>query len=79
MSFEQNILIFMYILFQKDRFELKLPSDLPPTHRGKIIRFSYKLVVGVQRPGMSRRSQIFQLPFKMFSRVGRKFDTLTLN
>ncbi|KAI8839901.1 Rgp1-domain-containing protein [Chytridium lagenaria] len=45
------------------------PPELPPTHRGKIIRFSYKLIVGIQRTGTSKRSQVIQLPFRVFGRV----------
>ncbi|KAJ3217670.1 hypothetical protein HDU67_007493 [Dinochytrium kinnereticum] len=51
------------------KYELKLPSELPPTHRGKIIRFSYKLIVGIQRSGTSKRSQVIQLPFRLFGKV----------
>ncbi|KAJ3171320.1 hypothetical protein HK101_011265 [Irineochytrium annulatum] len=52
------------------RYSIDLPPSLPPTHRGKIIRFSYKLVVGIQRGGdPARRSQVIQLPFRLFGRV----------
>ncbi|KAJ3106606.1 hypothetical protein HDU97_005971 [Phlyctochytrium planicorne] len=51
------------------KYEITLPNELPPTHRGKIIRFSYKLIVGIQRSGTSKRSQVIQLPFRMFGKV----------
>ena len=32
------------------KYSFKLPRGLPPTHRGKAIKISYKLVIGTQRP-----------------------------
>ncbi|TPX32710.1 hypothetical protein SmJEL517_g04247 [Synchytrium microbalum] len=64
------------------RYEIKLPSSLPPSHRGKLIRISYKLLVGIQRFGGGRRNQIIQLPFRLFGSVEEDgvrslFDLLT--
>ncbi|KAJ3129085.1 hypothetical protein HK098_002677 [Nowakowskiella sp. JEL0407] len=51
------------------RYEVFLPSNLPPSHRGKVIRFTYKLVIGIQRGGVHQKSQIIQIPFRLFGRV----------
>ncbi|KAI8912345.1 Rgp1-domain-containing protein [Powellomyces hirtus] len=51
------------------KYEIMLPKTLPPSHKGKIIRFSYKLIVGIQRGGTSHKSQVIQLPFRVFSFV----------
>ncbi|KNC98948.1 uncharacterized protein SPPG_05908 [Spizellomyces punctatus DAOM BR117] len=51
------------------KYEILLPANLPPSHRGKAIRFSYKLIVGIQRGGIAHRSQVIQLPFRVFSQV----------
>ncbi|KAJ3176852.1 hypothetical protein HDU87_004784 [Geranomyces variabilis] len=51
------------------QYEISLPETLPPTHKGKVIRFSYKLIVGIQRGGTTQKSQVFQLPFRVFSFV----------
>ncbi|KAJ1556865.1 hypothetical protein HK405_001559, partial [Cladochytrium tenue] len=48
------------------KFEIQLPRTLPPSHRGKLVRFSYKFIVGVQRAGPpSLRSQVFQIPVRI--------------
>ncbi|KAI9207315.1 Rgp1-domain-containing protein [Polychytrium aggregatum] len=49
-------------------YEIDLPSTLPPSYRGKVIRVSYKLLVNVQRPGGRTRTQLIQLPFRLFGR-----------
>ncbi|CAG8449960.1 3265_t:CDS:10 [Ambispora leptoticha] len=50
-------------------YETKLPNDLPPTHRGKAIRFHYNLIIGTHRGGMNHQSHIVQLPFRVFNHV----------
>ncbi|KAK9712289.1 Golgi membrane exchange factor (Ric1p-Rgp1p) subunit [Basidiobolus ranarum] len=50
-------------------FELTLPSVLPPSHRGKAIRITYNLLLGAQRGGLHTRAQIFQMPFRIFSKL----------
>ncbi|KAI9011338.1 Rgp1-domain-containing protein [Gaertneriomyces semiglobifer] len=54
---------------QSYKYEITLPTSLPPSHRGKAVRFSYKLIIGVQRGGIAHRSQVIQLPFRVFSHV----------
>lgn len=51
------------------RYSLILPEVLPPSHRGRLARFSYKLVIGIQRGAINTRTQNFQVPFRLFSRV----------
>ncbi|KAI9097387.1 Rgp1-domain-containing protein, partial [Phlyctochytrium arcticum] len=51
------------------KYKMELPKELPPSHRGKAIRLSYKLIVGVQRGGIHQKSQIYQLPFRVFSYI----------
>ncbi|KAL8874510.1 MAG: hypothetical protein Q9174_000148 [Haloplaca sp. 1 TL-2023] len=60
-------------------YTYQLPAGLPPSHRGKAVRFSYNLVVGIQR---ARRSveghNVMQLnfPFKVFPSVNGRGETL---
>jgi hypothetical protein len=58
------------ILFNKDTYELKLPSVLPPSHRGKIVKLRYKLAVGIQRDAHARKTNIVYIPFRVFGRMG---------
>ncbi|KAH9257433.1 hypothetical protein BASA84_000755 [Batrachochytrium salamandrivorans] len=51
------------------KYEILLPSILPPSHRGKVARFFYKLIVGIQRSGKIRQSQIISIPFRLFNRT----------
>ncbi|KAF0450058.1 Rgp1-domain-containing protein [Gigaspora margarita] len=50
-------------------YETRLPTDLPPTHRGKAIRFNYNLIIGTHRGGLNQQSHIVQLPFRVFNFV----------
>ncbi|CAJ0641833.1 13995_t:CDS:10 [Entrophospora sp. SA101] len=45
-------------------YESRLPNDLPPTHRGKAIKFYYNLIIGTHRGVMNHQSHIVQLPFR---------------
>lgn len=51
------------------KYEILLPSVLPPSHRGKVIRFQYKLVIGVQRDVRNKVTQVFSIPFRFFNRT----------
>ncbi|KAI9352582.1 Rgp1-domain-containing protein [Obelidium mucronatum] len=51
-------------------YEIKLPKDLPPSHRGKSIKISYKLIVCVQRAAPNQKPQILQVPLRVFSALG---------
>lgn len=50
-------------------YELPLPSDLPPSHRGKSIRFNYNLIISTQRGTPNRPSHTVQLPFRVFNHI----------
>ncbi|KAI9274409.1 Rgp1-domain-containing protein [Phascolomyces articulosus] len=57
---------------KKFSYKLKLPNDIPPSHRGKAIRFTYSLVVGTQRSNSSPangQGQIVQIPFRVLNHV----------
>ena len=49
-------------------YDILLPAQLPPSYRGKVVRFSYKLVIGVQKTVMGD-TQIITVPFRVFSRT----------
>eukprot|EP00842_Homolaphlyctis_polyrhiza_P005003 jgi/Hompol1/5503/HPOL_004481-RA len=51
------------------KYTITLPLVLPPSHRGKVVRFFYKLIVGIQRAGKVRQSQIITIPFRLFNRT----------
>lgn len=52
-------------------YSFKLPSGLPPTHRGKAIKISYKLIIGTQRPGGAKEQQVksVEVPFRILGSV----------
>ncbi|RDW75620.1 putative RGP1 [Coleophoma crateriformis] len=60
------------------RYSFKLPRGLPPSHRGKAIKISYKLVVGTQRPGGAREQQItsVEVPFRILGSVNSHGELL---
>ncbi|GAA5833767.1 hypothetical protein JCM3766R1_000093 [Sporobolomyces carnicolor] len=73
-------------------FSIRLPADLPPSFRGKAIKFNYQLVVGSNRvsmtsanPNMTTRmgsvSRVMRVPLRIYNHVGvtgaRPFYDLT--
>lgn len=56
------------------RYSFKLPKGLPPSHRGKAIKISYKLVIGTQRSGGLREQQIrtVEIPIRVLAGVNRQ-------
>ncbi|GAA5975307.1 hypothetical protein JCM5350_006423 [Sporobolomyces pararoseus] len=72
-------------------FSIRIPADLPPSFRGKAIKFNYQLVVGSNRvslssnPGMSSGkgsvSRLMKVPLRIYNHVGmtgaRPFYDLT--
>ncbi|KAL7333941.1 Golgi membrane exchange factor (Ric1p-Rgp1p) subunit [Mucor circinelloides] len=57
-------------------YRLKLPKNLPPSYRGKSIRFNYYLVIGSQRSASATRKSVgaqqghvVQIPFRVFNHV----------
>jgi hypothetical protein len=53
------------------KYAFKLPRGLPPSHRGKAIKISYKLVIGTQRPGGAKEQQVksVEVPFRVLGSV----------
>ncbi len=46
----------------------QIPRGGPPTWSGRLVKFSYKLAVGAQRPGA--QTQIFRIPFRVMTIPG---------
>ena len=60
------------------RYSFKLPRGLPPSHRGKAIKTSYKLVIGTQRPGGAKEQQVksVEVPFRILGSVNSHGELL---
>lgn len=60
------------------KYSFKLPRGLPPSHRGKAIKISYKLVIGTQRPGGAREQQVksVEVPFRILGSVNTHGELL---
>ncbi|EPE30471.1 hypothetical protein GLAREA_03438 [Glarea lozoyensis ATCC 20868] len=60
------------------KYSFKLPRGLPPSHRGKAIKISYKLVIGTQRPGGSKEQQVrsVEVPFRILGSVNTHGELL---
>ncbi|KAH8687720.1 Rgp1-domain-containing protein [Tricladium varicosporioides] len=60
------------------KYAFKLPRGLPPSHRGKAIKISYKLVIGTQRPGGAKEQQIrsVDVPFRVLGSVNNHGELL---
>jgi hypothetical protein len=59
-------------------YSFKLPRGLPPSHRGKAIKISYKLVIGTQRPGGAKEQQVksVEVPFRILGSVNSHGELL---
>ena len=55
--------------FDIDTYELDIPKNLPPSHRGKICIIVYKLVIGIQKDAHRRKTKVFSIPFRLFNRT----------
>lgn len=55
-------------------YSFRLPSDLPPSHKGRAIKVSYNLTVGIQRPGSSNEQRVrsVEVPFRVLGNVNCK-------
>ncbi|KAI1315234.1 hypothetical protein EDD11_001066 [Mortierella claussenii] len=53
-------------------YQIELPADLPPSHRGKTIRFAYNLVLGVQRGSVHTPAKSVQLPFRLYNNISEQ-------
>jgi hypothetical protein len=61
-----NVLTFLVM------FEAILPENLPPTYRGRMVRISYKLILGIQKT-IYDKPYFIQLPFRVFNAVTGNF------
>lgn len=58
-------------------YEVPLPNLLPPTFRGKSMRFSYHLVVGSAKPGGGGgMSKIMRVPIRIYNNVSGQWSYL---
>lgn len=51
-----------------DSYKLTLPQDIPPSYRGKSMRFNYSLVVGTQRSSGSQ-GHVVHVPFRVLNYI----------
>jgi len=56
-------------------YSFALPRGLPPTHRGRSIKISYHISLGVQRPGGQPVKQI-EIPFRVLGSVNSRGEVL---
>ncbi|KAI9249576.1 Rgp1-domain-containing protein [Helicostylum pulchrum] len=57
---------------KKFSYKIQLPNDIPPSHRGKAIRFNYYLVVGTQKASILKQptqGQVVQIRFRVLNHV----------
>jgi hypothetical protein len=59
-------------------FKFTLPKGLPPSHKGRAIKVSYNITIGIQRPGSSNEQRIrsIDVPFRVFGAVNCKFSMI---
>ena len=60
-----------------DTYTVKLPSNLPPTYRGRTLRFSYQLSIGACRATVdagvpSSQSRVMKVPIRIYNHVSGK-------
>ena len=60
------------------KYSFTLPKGLPPSHRGKAIKISYKLIIGTQRPGGAKEQQVksVEVPFRILGSVNSHGELL---
>jgi hypothetical protein len=52
-----------------DTYQIVLPATLPPSHRGKVCRIVYKLLIGVQKDALQKKNNVISIPFRIFNRT----------
>lgn len=60
---------------QSYSYSHQLPAGLPPTYKGKVVRFAYNVVIGVQRATESAQRHVvhhFEFPFRVLPGVNGK-------
>ena len=60
------------------KYSFTLPKGLPPSHRGKAIKISYKLIIGTQRSGGAKEQQVksVEVPFRILGSVNSHGELL---
>lgn len=56
-------------------YSIMLPAVLPPTFKGRVMRFSYELVVGTCRAGIGEQgsvSKVMKVPIRVYNNVDGK-------
>jgi RAB6A-GEF complex partner protein 2 len=60
-------------------YRVTLPSELPPTFRGRALRFSYQFIVGTCRggPHMENQTRLLKIPLRVYNHIpGKWLQTL---
>ncbi|KAF2096385.1 Rgp1-domain-containing protein [Rhizodiscina lignyota] len=60
-------------------YTFKLPRGLPPSHKGRAIKISYQLTIGMQRPGTAQERQHVKsvdVPFRVLGGVNSQGEIL---
>lgn len=62
-------------------YVFQLPKGLPPSHRGKVMKISYSLVIGTQRPGTAKEQRVnsIDFPFRVLGSVNGHGEILGHN
>jgi hypothetical protein len=57
-------------------YSFTLPKGLPPTHKGRAIRISYHITIGILRPSSEggQRVRSVDVPFRVFGTVNGEFS-----
>jgi len=60
------------------KYSFSLPRGLPPSHKGRAMKVSYHLTVGIQRPGSSKERLVrsIDIPFRVFGSVDARGEIL---
>lgn len=59
-------------------YTFRLPRGLPPTHKGKVMKISYSLIIGTQRAGGAKEQQVrsVEVPFRVLGSVNSRGEIL---
>ncbi|KAL8672766.1 MAG: hypothetical protein Q9168_002792 [Polycauliona sp. 1 TL-2023] len=64
---------------QSYSYSFRLPAGIPPSYRGKAVKFSYSIVIGVQRSTRSRQRHLVRridVPFRVIPSVNDRGETM---
>ena len=60
-------------------YKFKLPSNIPPTHRGVALHISYRLILTIQRANAAiTQPKTIELPFRIFAEIPSKLLNVEL-